>query len=809
MEIKKIVFIVSFIFFLQALKSQVIQGVIIDAATGSPLAGANIIVKKENKGTVSISDGTYQLTVNNHGTFEITCSFIGYISIKKHVTLSDSLVEVNFKLEPDNKKIDEIIIKGEITGPVKRTGDALYTGTALTSKGISLMGASTNTSVYSTLDIIPGIAVETQDAYGLADKSVRIRGIKSNFSGMTIEGFPNYGIMPIGARDDIYDMENMQSVAVYKGATPSDLGTATGSKGGAVELRYKQPSDSFCVTIKQSAGTSNYFRYYTRVDMGKLKTGTNAFFSYSYTVADKWKGYGKLGPRHNVSIGITQSIHKKMNIELYGNYNTIARHNFKDLTYNEALNIENTFYDAYAKTLTGIPEEDLNYYDYNKGNYTNSDLMGIFNYDISQNVKIVIKGYSSHENANYSLTGKKGPNFLMFSRERDINRIGLIPEIRGTASNIKYTIGYWFETSDNNALVYNSRIVEEGLYPIGYTYYTINESWGKIHSPYIKIAYTANNFNIQAGLKYFYYSDPESDRYTSVSPTEISANPDPDLHTKTMEHDALLPSLGLGYNFSERLQAYINYGKNYMRPYCYMPVISLYVNNMEAFNEMGMNLQGIFDSWKMETSDNIDFGMRYVSELLSASTSVFYAKHHNVLASAYDPNVELDYYQNIGELTASGVELECYFRPHKQLMFLINPGYNSMTFDKNLVRGNEIIPIKNNQSPATPKISLKSGLFYSINDFNISIMVKHVGIRYGDATNIEKINPYTLINMGMKYFAHDLLFIKKIQIGINVKNLFNTKYVGEINVSDDSNQGSAAYYAGIPRNIVGSVSLMF
>jgi iron complex outermembrane receptor protein len=809
MQMKKIVFIVCFIFFLQALKSQVIQGIIIDAVTGSPLAGANIIVKQENKGTVSVSDGSYQLTINNPGTYEIICSFIGYITIKKHVTISDSLVEVNFKLKPDIKKIDEIIIQGEITGPVKRTGDALYTGTALTSKGISLLGASANNSVYITLDIMPGIAVEAQDAYGLADKTVRIRGIKSNFSGMTIEGFPNYGIMPIGARDDIYDMENMQSVAVYKGATPSDLGTATGSKGGAIELQYKLPSDSFSVTIKQSAGTSNYFHSFARVDMGKLKTGSNAFASYSFTVADKWKGYGKLGPRHNISMGITQSIHKKINIELYGNYNAISRHSFKDLTYDEALDIENTFYDAYSENLTGIPEEDLNYYDYNKGNYTNSDLMGIFNYDISKNVKFVTKTYTSKENANYSLTGKKGPNVFMFNRERDINRMGLIPEIRGTATNTKYTIGYWFETSDNNALVYNSRIVEEGLNPVGYTYYTVNEKWGKIHSPYIKIAYTIKKFNIQAGLKYFYYSDPESERYTSVSPTEFSADPDPDLHTQTMEHEALLPSLGLGYDFSERLQAYINYGKNYMRPYCYMPVISLYVNNMEAFNENGMNLQGIFDTWEMETSDNIDLGIRYASKLLSASASVFYAKHHNVLASAYDPGVGLDYYQNIGELTASGAEMECYFRPLQHIMFFINPAYNSMTYNKNLVRGNEIIAIKGNQAPATPKISLKSGLFYSVNDFDISIMLKHVGKRYGDATNIEKIDPYTLADMGIKYFVNDLLFIKKIQIGIEVKNLFNTKYVGAINVSDDSNQGNAAYYAGISRNIVGSVSLMF
>lgn len=806
---KKTILFLIFIFVLQAINSQVIQGIITDEATGSPIAGATILVNEVNKGTVSMPDGSYQLKLNNGGTYELICSFIGYALMKKQVTTVSSNIEVNFVLKPDCKKIDEIIILGEITGPVKRIGDALYTGSALTSKGILLLGASANNSVYNTLDIMPGISVETQDAYGLSDKSVRIRGIKSSFSGMTIEGFPNYGIMPIGARDDIYDMENMQSVSVYKGATPSDLGTATGSKGGAVELQYKQPSDSISVTIKQSYGTSNYLRSFARIDMGKLKTGTNAFFSSSYTEAGKWKGVGKLGPRHNFSMGISQSIHKNINIELYGNYNTISRHNFKKLTYNEALDIKNSFYNVYSGNLTGIPEKDLNYYDYNKGNYTNSDLMGILNYNMSKNLKTVIKAYASKENANYSLTGKKGPNCLKFDRGRDIKRMGIIPELRSTFSTINYTIGYWFEVSDNNALVYNSRIIENGLKPIGYTYYTVYEKKGKIHSPYVKIAYSVKNFNVQAGLKYFYYSDPESNRYTSVSPTEISANPDPDLHSKTMEHDALLPSLGLGYEFSKHIHAYMNYGKNYMRPYCYMPVISLYVNNMETFNKNGMNLQGIFDTWEMETSDNIDLGIRFSSEILSASASVFYAKHHNVLASAYDPGIEIDYYQNIGELTASGVEMECYFRPIQHLMLLANPALNSMTYDKDLIRSNETIPIKGNQSPATPKFSLKSGLFYTVNDLDISIMLKHTGERYGDATNIEKIDAYTLVDMGIKYLANDILFFKKLQFGIEVKNLFNIKYVGAIDVSDDSNQGSAAYYSGIPRNFVGTVSLMF
>jgi len=794
-------------------QSQVIQGKITDAATGTALPGANIIINIENKGTISASDGTYQFTVPEPGKYTLSCSFIGYITVEKSVIVSDSAARVNFELDENQKQLEEVIVHGEITGPVKRTGDALYTGSAITSKGISLMGASASSSVYNALDIIPGISVEGQDAYGLSEKSVIIRSINSKFSGMTIEGFPNYGIMPIGSRDDIYDMENMQSVAVFKGATPADLGTATGSKGGTIELQYKRPSDIFTVNVKESAGSNNYFRSFARIDMGKLKTGTNAFVSGSITTADKWKGYGKLGPRYNVAIGITQIINKKLNVELFGNYNTINRHAFKKLIYTEASDIENSFNNDFNETLTGNPTEDLNYYDYNKGLYTNRDFMGIINYNITKTAKITLKTYYSNEDADYDETIKKGTNNFVNKKIRDIKRMGLIPELSGSIMNIHYTMGYWFESSDNNANVYNSRIVDNGLNPVGYSFYTVNKNLGKIHSPYLKLALTKDKFNIQAGLKYFYYEEPESDRYTSLSPTELSLNPDADLHTKAMKYNALLPTMGIGYNFSNSMQAYINYGRNYMRPYMYVPIISLYVSNKQAFIDNNMNLQDIFDSWTMETSDNVDLGVHYSTEKLTLSPSVFYAKHHNELASAYDSKVQLDYYQNIGELTAYGFDLECYIRPVQSLIIFINPAFNSMSYDNNLIRKSgavaDTISIRGSQSPAVPKISLKSGIFYSVKNFDFSLFVKHTGERFGDATNKEKIDAYTLADMGIKYSRNNVLFIKNFQAGIEIKNLFDTKYVGSINSSDDSNQGSATYFAGIPLSIIGSITITF
>ncbi|MGM0573812.1 MAG: TonB-dependent receptor, partial [Bacteroidota bacterium] len=531
--------------------------------------------------------------------------------------------------------------------------------------------------------------------------------------------------------------------------------------------------------------------------------------SLSNTSADKWKGAGELGPRYNAAMGVTQELGPQTYVELFANYNTIERHHFKKFTYPEASDISAYYENDFSQSLSGNPDQDINYYGYNQGEYTNTDVMAIFSHKFKSSVHFQLKAYYATEDADYNESVKRGPNNLVFNRIRDINRAGVIPELKGWIDGINYTLGYWHETSGNDAYVYNSRITANGLQPIGYGFYTVSNDYSNIHSPYLKFSHSFNGFKLQAGLKYFYYREPAADRFTSETPKELSDTPDPDIHTEAMKHKAWLPSVGIGFDFHENLQAYLNYGKNYMRPYMYNPIISLFVNNREAFAANNMTLQSIFDEWTMETSDNIDLGIRYTSEKLTISPSFYYAKHHDVLASSYNPEVKVNYFRNVGRLTAYGADIECYLRPVNHLILLVNPTWNEMSYDKNLIRNDETINIKGNQSPATPKFSLKTGAVFSKNNFNSSLMIKHTGKRYGDATNLEEIDAYTLADFKASYAIPAPIIINTLSISLEIKNILDTKYVGAINASDDSNQGSATYYAGTPRTLVASVGITF
>ncbi|WDN88713.1 iron complex outermembrane recepter protein [Desulfosarcina sp. BuS5] len=716
--------------------------------------------------------------------------------------------------------LEDITVTGKLIRPTKQTGDSLYTGTSVTKKGIELMGTPAKTSVYNVLDIIQGLNVESKDPYGLSGTDIRIRGAKGYYIGMTVEGIPNYGIMPIGAREDIYDMENMESVSLYKGASPADLGTGSGNRGGSIELQLRRPENKAGIELGQSFGSKDFVRTFLRIDSGELPTKTKFFGSYSYTDADKWKGKGDLGGRDHVTLGLNQQFGDAVNIDLFYNFNESERHFLKNLSYEQAdhINRDDNFYHHYNNELTSDPKKDINYYDYNRGKFINRDFMSIIDINISEKFNLSLKPYYSSEDANF-WEGRKGFPVMGYTQPkkpgvlkkiRELERYGVIPEINFDISGFGITAGYWFESHDLEKYVKRYVTTPSGLEYNGYMYYAKNDGHGEIHSPYAKVSYELNKFKFQAGLKYFYYEEPASTGYTSDA--ALNLKEDPDISLKETDYDEVLPTLGIGYEFTENTRMYFNYGRNYMRPYAYVPTTNLYAMKKKLFKKANMTLQDIFDDWEMETSDNFDLSFRYSHKYFSIAPVFFYSKHNDLLASIDDPriiknNKPVAYYQNVGDATSYGFELELNFYPSKNLIVYFNPSYTDMSFDDDFKRDDNILKIEDNQIPDTPEWIVKSGLIYTINNFEISPTVKWIGSRYGDALNKERIDDYAVVDLNFGYRIDDFGGLREAKVGLELSNLFDERYVGAIEASDTGT--GADYFAGSPFTAIFTVSGKF
>ncbi|MDD5117430.1 MAG: TonB-dependent receptor plug domain-containing protein, partial [Sulfuricurvum sp.] len=186
----------------------------------------------------------------------------------------------------------------------KEPDNAKSTNT-LSKKALNTIGGPAQTNYYKAIDILPGVNVQTSDALGISNgQNIKIRGKSAFHIGRTVEDLPLTGIVGTNGMGggELFDMENVSELNVYKGAIASDKGFSLSTSTGVVNANLLSPSDNLGFSIKQSFGTDNFRRTFGRVDSGKLSTDSSFFLSYSDTAGDKWKGEGGAPDgKHNVN----------------------------------------------------------------------------------------------------------------------------------------------------------------------------------------------------------------------------------------------------------------------------------------------------------------------------------------------------------------------------------------------------------------------------------------------------------------------------------------------------------------------------
>lgn len=214
----------------------------------------------------------------------------------------------------------------------------------------------------------------------------------------------------------------------------------------------------------------------------------------------------------------------------------------------------------------------------------------------------------------------------------------------------------------------------------------------------------------------------------------------------------------------------------------------------------------------METSDNFDLGINFTKNKVKIYATAFYNKQQNLISNILDPTINVNYNQNSGTVTGYGLELETYFNFYKNWVYFLHPSYTKMTYDENMsfVRGGNIetILIKDNQLPATPSEMVKTGIMYNKNGLSFNAAMTYTGERFGDATNIEKVSDFTIFDAAIKYNTKFNKTISSLSFGLEMKNVLDRKYIGIVSAWDDGQNGSASYFFGAPRTIVGSISIM-
>ena len=224
----------------------------------------------------------------------------------------------------------EIVVTGTRSGTQNVEGiaapDTPKAKAVLTSEAIER--ASPGQSVLDTINQIPGVSFQNNDAYGSSGGTLSIRGFDASRISLTFDGVPlnDSGNYAIYSNQQI-DPELIEQVNVNLGTTDVDSPTAS-AVGGTVNLRTKTPSRDFHVMGSASIGEFDFWRVFGMIETGDLtSSGTRAWFSASTTKNRlPFNNYGKVD-KQQFNFKLYQPLGANDFIAISGHYNQ-NRNNF-------------------------------------------------------------------------------------------------------------------------------------------------------------------------------------------------------------------------------------------------------------------------------------------------------------------------------------------------------------------------------------------------------------------------------------------------------------------------------------------------
>ncbi|MEP9359438.1 TonB-dependent receptor [Sphingomonas sp. KR3-1] len=311
--------------------------------------------------------------------------------------------------------------------------------------------------------------------------------------------------------------------------------------------------------------------------------------------------------------------------------------------------------------------------------------------------------------------------------------------------------------------------------------------------------------------------------------------------SREFNYSKLLPSAGVTFDIAPALSAYSSYSKGLQVP-----------GTDNLYNSFAFPAGDARAKPKAETSDNFDVGLRYRSGKIQAQISGWYTRFNNRLASAYDPDLDVTIYRNLGTVDKYGFDGSVAFQPVRQATFYVFGSYLKSKIRDNVVTGECTVAQANagttsngiggfcsptalniyaatdgKREAGAPTFTVGARAELNLDVVQLGAQAKRTGPRYINDQNLPVLQSYTLNGVTTNYQVYgartpaytivdldaripltwaglnDSTFLQ-----VNVTNLFDTLYVAGFsgNVSNFSVRNA---YIGSPRTVSGTLVVGF
>lgn len=227
---QKFILFLAFIIPLGMFAQTNVMGVVTEKATGTPLLGANVIVKGTTNGTTTDFDGKYQVKVSDGQT--IVFSYIGF---KNQEVLYTGQASINIALEEDASKLDEVVVVGygsavkkDVTGSVESVNADDFNGGAIVSPEQLIAGKTA------------GVQVTPPSGAPGSGSAIKIRGGVSSLAAnsnplIVVDGVP---LDPASSGLNYINANDIESFTVLKDASAASI-YGSRATGGVILITTK------------------------------------------------------------------------------------------------------------------------------------------------------------------------------------------------------------------------------------------------------------------------------------------------------------------------------------------------------------------------------------------------------------------------------------------------------------------------------------------------------------------------------------------------------------------------------------------
>lgn len=280
----------------------IIKGKILEAGTGEPLPGTNIIIKNSNIGASADENGTFSFLSSVIGEQTLIISMVGYKPEKKKIDITPGdTLDLYVEMQKGLLETGTIVVTGTST-------QSLYEESTVKTEVITkaLIEKTKASNLAEALSFQTGVRVEN-NCQNCNFTQVRIMGFEGKYSQILIDGEPSVSSLAGVYALEHFPDEMIDQIEVVKGGGSALYGA--GAIAGTINIRTKRPaynSNKITYRAESISGTLDH-KLGAVAEMVNESSTTGAFIYGSSRHRNPYDhnedGFSELGMLNNESLG--------------------------------------------------------------------------------------------------------------------------------------------------------------------------------------------------------------------------------------------------------------------------------------------------------------------------------------------------------------------------------------------------------------------------------------------------------------------------------------------------------------------------